>query len=61
MIVQSEPMMEVRLEPSNAEWAISVTESGRAIVLRVLQYLKSSSEIFVSCDGVSNLIHFNLV
>jgi hypothetical protein len=60
LIVQSEPMMEVRPEPENAEPAIAMTESGRVRVVRHSQHLKRQSGIVVNCDGASNVTEDNL-
>jgi hypothetical protein len=59
MIVQSEPLMEVTPDLSNAEWTIVVTESGRARVVRQTQSATKQSGRAVNCDGVSNLTDFN--
>jgi hypothetical protein len=60
MIAQSEPMMEVTPEPSNARSEIAVKESGRVRVFRRLQPLNSELGIFANSDGVSNVTNDNL-
>jgi hypothetical protein len=58
--MQLAPVTEVTPDLKNAEPLICVTESGRLSIFRSGQSSKRKSEIFMRCDGSSNITDENL-